>query len=374
MPRSKFFLRPTVVFLWVLLAGQMAADELNRVVLRVNDEIFTLHDYEKRKNDLLQALMSDPSISPALRQERLARIGKQAMQDIYRDLLLESQARRIGLSVMDREVDEGIAEIMKTQGIPDQETLVQALASARLTLEQLRKNVRQEILISRLIQKEVTGKMEIPEEDLRTYYRTNPDEFRIPEERKLREVIVLDSSGLAEVELAKKANELRSALASGKDAAEAVGNYQDQALSTGWIDLGWLKRAELEKSLGDAAWALEVGAYSEPVRGRGGIHVVQLEEKRGGELQPFSDVEKRIEARERQKRFGKEFRSFLARLEKSSYIKEDLPPEAIGFRALAGEFKLEDELEQFRAPLPAEAGEQPPAPKPVEPAPEKKDG
>ena len=48
----------------------------------------------------------------------------------------------------------------------------------------------------------------------------------------------------------------------------------------------------------------------------------------------------------------------MARLEQQSYVRENLPPEAVGYRALAEAFELEDELEMFRSPvLPEKGGE-----------------
>lgn len=329
-----------------------AGGEVNRIVLRVNDEIFTLFDYELRKARRSAALLNDPSISPAQRQERLAGIAKEVMQTALQDMLLASQAKRAAVTVSDQEVDASIEEVKKEQGIETQEDFALALSQAGLTLEELRANFRREMSTGRLVQKEVSGKIEIDEDQMRAYYRNNPDEFRTPEERRLREVIVLEASGLSDAELREMAGKLHQELSAlGAKSAEIVGRYQDQGYSSSLIDLGWLKKGELEKSLSDAAWALEVGRFAAPIKARGGYHVVYLEEKRGGELQPYADVQNQIQNRERGKLFGKEYRSYLAQLEKSSYIQENTPAEAVGYRSLLESSLEEDELKAFRAPL-----------------------
>jgi hypothetical protein len=66
-------------------------------------------------------------------------------------------------------------------------------------------------------------------------------------------------------------------------------------------------------------------------------------------------VEDLILAQERQRRFGSELRKFMADLESTSYVQEDLPADAVGFRTLADDFEPEVELPQFRAPLGAAA-------------------
>lgn len=326
--------------------------DVNRIVLRVNDEIFTLFDYEMKKARRSAALLNDPAISPSQRQERIGAVGKEVMQEALHEMLLMSQARRAAVTVSDAEVDASIDDVKKSQGIENEEEFQIALGQAGLTLEALRANFRQEMISGRLVQKEVTTKIEVTDDELRSYYRTHPEEFRTPEERKLREVIVLEASGLPDGELKRTAEKLQQELsAPGAKAAEIVGRYQDQGYSSSLIDLGWLKKDELEKSLSEAAWGLELGSYASPIKARGGYHVVFLEEKRGGELQPFADVQNQILMRERQKRFGKEYRSYLAQLEKGSYIQESTPAEAVGYRALLGAVAEEDELQGFRAPL-----------------------
>lgn len=348
-------------------AQEKASADVNRIVLRVNDEIFTLYDYELGKARRSAALLNDPGISPAQRQEKLAAVGKEVLQEALHDMLLQSQAKRAAITVSDHEVDASIEDVKKQQGIETEEDFQVALSQAGLTLDQLRANFRREMSTGRLVQKEVTAKIEVSDDVMRGYYKNHPDEFRTPEERKLREVIVLEASGLPDAELAKLAAKLQQELsAAGAKAAEVVGRYQDQGYSSGLIDLGWLKKGELEKSLADAAWGLEVGRYAAPIKARGGYHLVYLEEKRGGELQAYADVENQIQGRERQKRFGKEYRAYLAQLEKGSYIQENPPAEAVGYRSLLGATDEEDELKGFRAPLPSAAAATPAAGTPVD--------
>lgn len=339
-------------------AGAPSGADVNRIVLRVNDEIFTLYEYEQRKARRSAGLLNDPSISPAERQKRIGEVGKEVLQQALQDMLLASQARRAAIAVSDREVDESIEQVKQEQGIQTEEEFQQALAQAGLTMELLRANFRKEMVTGRLVQKEVTGKINIDEDEMRAYYRNHPDEFKRPEERKLREVIVLEASGLPEADLQKMAAKIQAELsAPGANAQEIVSGYQDQGYSSSLIDLGWLKKGDLEKSLEEAAWNLESGRFSAPIKARGGYHLVLLEEKKGGDLLPYNEVEKMIQGRERQKRFGKEYRSYLAQLEKGSYIQENPPAEAVGYRSLMGAAGEEDELQVFRAPL----QEEPPA-------------
>ena len=332
------------------------AEEINRIVLRVNDEILTLFDYERRKAAEINLLLENPNLSPADRQDRLGEVPKTVMFGVFREMLLESHASRTGTTVTEREIDATVDGMREQQGIPNMEELRAALAASGMTMEELRDNVRQEILLSQVIRRDVTAKIEVPEDELRAYYRNNSEEFRVPEERHLEEIIVLEESGLSGDELEQKARDIHAEIQGGADFAEVASRYQDEGVSTGVIELGWLKKGDLGTLLDDAAWGLEAGQVSEPVDGRGGFHILRLIESRGGEILPYADVEERIILVERNRRFGKALNDFMAELAETSYIVEDIPPEAIGYRASADYVDTGDEeLPGFRAPLPPPA-------------------
>ena len=130
-----------------------------------------------------------------------------------------------------------------------------------------------------------------------------------------------------------------------------IAPYKEKATTTGVVDLEWLRAEELETTLSETAWALAPGEYSAPVLGRGGYHIILLAGLREAKQKPLDEVENLIRQREYGKRFNKELRTFLADLEERSFIQEDLPPEAVGYRALISNFQTQDEIELFRAPI-----------------------
>lgn len=350
-PRTRTSILLLAAFAVLLAAPRGRADDLNRIVLRVNDEILTLYDYQKQKSVAVTQILAS-QLPPAEQQERIAQVGKQITQELFRELLLESRAKQLRITVTDDQVEEAVQELLKRQGIEDEATLRQALASAGMTLDQLRDNMRREITFSQVVGREVTSKIDVAEEELRAYYRANTEQFVVPEERWLKEVIVLEASGASDEELAATAQEIREKLSQGGEFEEVIEPYRAAELTTGVIDLDWLEKNELDPDLAEVAWKLTPGAYSEPVLSRGGLHILHLAGLREEEQKPFKDVEDQILAIERSRRFNKEMQTFMADLERNAYVKEDLPPEAVGYRALAeADFgEEENPLDLFRAP------------------------
>lgn len=354
---SRSLLRPARIVLAAVLlsilpaARSGAAEDLNRIILRVNEEILTLFEYEQRKATEITTILSNPRIDPADRQQMLEQVGQLVVQSSFSEMLLLSFANQQSIRVTDAEVQDSVKQLIERQGIESEAELQQALGANNMTIEDLRNNARRELLWQRVVGREVQPRVTIDDEELRAYYRNHQEEFRTPEQRWLKEVIVLESSGGDDAEQLAAAQEIRAALAAGGDLDEIVAPYEERQVSTGVIDLEWLRADELESSLSEAAWALSPGEFSQPVAARGGYHILHVAGLREATVKPLSEVEDLIRRREYNSRFSRELRVFLKELEDQSYVQEDLPAEAVGYRALASDLETEDELELFRAPV-----------------------
>lgn len=336
------------------------AETINQIVLRVNEEILTLFEYEERKANEISILLADQRVDQAQRQERLEQIGKMVLQNSFSEMLLLSFANQQSIRVSDAEVEESIRDLMKRQGIETDAQMQEALAGSGMTMEQVRENTYRELLWQQVVGREVQPKVVIGDEELRAYYKTHMESFQEPEQRWLKDVVVLESSGLEDAELRRTAEEIRAQLVAGGDLEAVIGPYKEKGITGGIVDLDWLRAEELEATLSSTAWAMAPGEYSQPVMGRGGYHILHVTGVREAKQKPLDEVENQIRQREYGKRFNKELRTFLADLEDKSFIQENLPEEAVGYRALTSQYQTQDEIELFRAPVlegPAAEGE-----------------
>jgi len=351
-----------LLILVVTLAGPAAGEDLNRIVLRVNDQILTLFDYEVRKSHEIAAILASEQLGDQERQEQLARLGPQLMQQMFQELLLMSRAKQMGVNVSDTAIGDAVHRVQEQQGLTDEVDLMRALASAGMTLDELRENLRRDLTWNEVIGREVTGKIEVGEEQLRAHYRENLDRYRIPEKRHLEEVIVLDSGEAPAEELARLAGEIRDQVAAWAELEATIEPYREAGRTTGVVDLGWLEHDELDAALAEAGWSLQAGELSTPIESRGGWHVLRLAGVEEATVRPFAEVQDEILRRERASRFDQQMRTFMAELERTAFIREDLPPEAVGYRSLSTRTAPEDELERFRRPGMLENAGEPAAP------------
>jgi len=326
---------PSLLLVLTLAApAALRAEVLNRIVLRVNDQIATLYDYQQRRYDLAREVMRR-EMDAQERQEVLNNLPQMVFRDMLQDLLLRSRAQQLAVTVSDAQVDGAVDQMKQNFGIKTEEEFQAALAQSGMTEAQLRDQLRDNLQVREVMEREVRSRIKLNEEDLRRYYRKNTEQFRRPEQIQLREVVVLEQSGLGSAEeRAKTAAEIRQAAAGGKSLADVTTTYRDMGVTSNVIDLGWVSAGDLDPALEAAAWKLKPGEVSEPVAGRGGLHLLQLVDRHESGIPPFSEVAAQIESIEQNRVYNEEVAKYMAELETKSLVMADPPQEAADFRRL----------------------------------------
>ena len=98
-------------------------------------------------------------------------------------------AKRNGIDVTDRELTDGIGDIMKRNNM-DHKQFEAALAKEGLTLEQYRVELREQMTLSRLFNKYVRTGLAVDDAEIRAFYDKNAKQYSLPEEIKVRHLVV----------------------------------------------------------------------------------------------------------------------------------------------------------------------------------------
>ncbi len=330
------------------------AEVVNRIVLRINDRIATLADFELRKEEArgeIERRVQDP----VERERQLAQLPESAFRDMFEEMLIQSRADQLSVDVEEKDIDASVLQMRESFGIQNDEQFRAALAQTGLTEAELRDQLRKNRRMQEVVGREVQGKIRLEEEDLRRYFGANQERFRVPEQIQLREVVVLSEATPDPAARLALAQEIRAAIAAipagstSQAIDEIVAPYQTSGRTSGVIDLGWISKPDLDAAIANVAWDLAPGAVGEPTEGRGGLHIPQLVERRASYIRPFSEVSQEIESIERSRLFREKFAQYEQQLIKDSLIVENPPAEAKGFRRLLGEAPI-DKLEAADAP------------------------
>ena len=310
-----------------------ALAESNRVVIRVNDRIATLYDYEQARRQLIEALRRS-NLPPERLQQRMADVGVEVMSDLLEEMLLLSRGDQMGAEPTREEVAEAVQRARDQAGVTTDDEFVQGLAASGFTVESFREHIAKNLTMSGVMGREVRPRIRLNEEDLRRYYQKNLEDFRLPVKLNVRETVVLDTATTNPEDRAAIAQDLRERLLAGEPADEVVAGYAEKGLTTEWIAIGWVGEGDLDPALEAAIWDLEIGEFSAAVPARGGLHLFEVLDRQEATIQEFAEVSEEIEQQETNRRFASEIGEYLAELERNAYVVLNPPPEAASFRSV----------------------------------------
>lgn len=271
--------RPLLVSVALFCAGvAQAADEssgllLDRVVAIVNEGIVT----ESELNDEVRSVVA------GLRQRNAGMpsdevIRRQVLDRLVLQELQVQRADRIGLRITDEQLNDTIAEIAQHNGL----TLAQlpaALAADGVNYASYRENVRKELTIRGLRQREVLSNINVTPRELDQFMerlRRLPDEGSEYDVSHILIAIPPDATQAQVDELAQQAQQIHARTAT-EDFASLAVTYSNSRTALEGGALGWRPGADLPPSLSDTIVALKPGEVSRPVEQAGiGFHIVKL--------------------------------------------------------------------------------------------------
>lgn len=190
---------------------------------------------------------------------------------------------------------------------------------------------------------------ELPsEEQLRQRYEEELERFTESERRRVRHILIgLDSGADEAVEGAAKTSiaEIRERIAAGEDfAAVARELSQDPGSAGQGGDLGLIEPGLMDPAFDQAAFELEAGQLSEPVRSQFGYHMIEVTEIEQGATKSFDDVKDELIVEFQKRGVEGQFFDWAERLANLSYESPDsLEPAA---EALGLELKTSDWIDR----------------------------
>jgi peptidyl-prolyl cis-trans isomerase SurA len=259
----------------------------DRIVAVVNNDAITLVE-------LLEFVAS-------WRQENRQRSGPsddelatQHLNRLIADRLQLQEADREKIAVEETEVNEELAERVKKLGAPSMEAFEESLKQHGITLDSLRKRVRDSIRMARVVRRKVTLRISVTDTEIDRYLDANRTKLETGLSYHARHILIgPDNATDAAWAVARtKADAVRAE--AGADFAELARRYSADASARDGGDLGTLKRGELAQEIEAQILRLEPGEVSQPYRSSLGWHVFKLETKEVLEGEALVRVRKQI--------------------------------------------------------------------------------
>ncbi len=254
-------------------AAPAAGQTLDRIAAVVDDEIITVRELDDAVGHLRRTLRERRAEIPE--QKVLA---AQALQElIVRKLQLQEAARR-GVVVTEPQLDQAMENLGKRNRMTLAE-LKEQVEKEGGSYARLREDLRRQMIIAQLRQREVTDKIEVTEREIQEFLAARNVEF---EYRFARVALALPETEAGLEQARAWFRSLRDAAADGDfgEAARASARRAPEGLNARFKDLGWRYAEELPRPLANRAARMKVGAFSPLIKTGKALYLFRLEGKR----------------------------------------------------------------------------------------------
>ena len=260
------------------LLGTTEARVIDKIVAVVDSGVVLSSDVERRLNDLKTQAESRGNaieINDELRRQVLERlILEQAQVEV---------AKLRGLHIDDARVNETLLQIAKNRDT-DLLGLKNAIESDGKSFTVFREQIRRELLINAVRDREVRSRIRISDSELERFMETTGGQISTAPELLLSQIVVsLPNRPSPEIiqQAEQKAFSIRDALLKGTPFGQMAVRYSDAPEASQGGDLGWRNILELNpvfsKTLNEAKKNTLIG----PIRSPGGFHLIAVRDRRG---------------------------------------------------------------------------------------------
>ena len=252
---------------------------VDRVVAVVNDEVITRYDLNEQKRAVAAQLKRQGVAMPADSE-----LDTQVLERFINEKVQLQYAKDNGVRADDETVNASMQRIAADNKMSMQQFVV-ALRTDGVTIEKFRDELKNEIVLNRLRDREVESRVVVTDSEIDTYMALAKLQGANQTEYQLAHILILvpEQATPDQIEARKKrAEEAARQLASGTPFGQVAAVFSDSNEAVQGGALGWRQADRLPALYSTAAAAMKSGENSAVLRSANGFHILRLIDKRAG--------------------------------------------------------------------------------------------
>jgi peptidyl-prolyl cis-trans isomerase SurA len=252
--------------------------DVDRIVAVVNDEVITRIELDRESRMAVEQLRRQGTALPARDV-----LEKQLIERMITKRALLQYTRTSGLRVSDSELDRAIERIAQENKLTPT-TLRQTVERDGIPFLRFREDVRGEMLVARLRDREVDSRVSVTDDEIQSFLRLQGTKGDKADEYNLAHILVTVPEQATPEEVKTRRARVETALAQvrqGADFRQVAASFSDAPDAFQGGDMGWRQAARLPNIFLQAVQGLKLGQTSDILRSPAGFHILKLVDKRG---------------------------------------------------------------------------------------------
>jgi len=329
-PSNKILYASLFCFFASFLAGTLAfahSGHTHEEKLRISlpDVVAKVNGQDIHDDDILRELKKtlknykDRGIPLTAEEEKIT-AKKLIENEIERALLLQ-KGNEINALVSDEALDKKLRKVkssFKSDSIFEHE-----LKNRKLTLDQYKKELKIDLLMQQVIDREIEPNIKVSEKDIQSFYEKNKDKFIT--EKKVRASVILIKAKQGDTKAEKSARQkiesILEDIKNGSSFSEMATKYSQDSLAPKGGDLGYFAKNQIFGAFSERAFNMKVNEVSPVFKTGLGLHLLKLTDLKEGKMMPLDKTKTRIEKILRKNKVGNATRNYVEKLKQKSKIK-----------------------------------------------------
>ncbi|PFO04876.1 foldase [Bacillus sp. AFS076308] len=284
----------------LLLAFIIAAGVFLTFTLNQNNAVATINGEKITKDELYTKLVKQ--------------YGSDTVDQMINDKIVEAEAEKKKITVSNSTINSEIDKLKEQYGGED--AFNQALVDNNTTLTALKNDVKNYLLIKKLLEPEI----KITEDEMKTYFEENKDSYATAEQVKASHILVADE---------KTAKEIKQKLDNGEDFATLAKKYStDESTKDNGGELGYFAKGTMVTEFDNVAFTLPVNKISDPVKTEYGYHIIKVEDKKAAQAANYEASKAEIKETLFDQKVDSEYQTWIDSKKKNYDIENTLSSEA----------------------------------------------
>ncbi len=272
-----------------VLGQSPRAVTLDRVIAVVNDEAITRTELESQKRAVAANMQRQ-----GLQVPNNDTLERQVLERFINEKAELQFARESGIRTEDSAVDAAISQLATDNKMTDAQ-FRSALQKDGLSVIKFREEVRNDITLKRLREREVEQRVVVTEGEVDAYLTNQKAQGLDKEEYNISHVLVLVPEQSNPAQIAEREGRAKQALAdldNGRTFGQIAAIYSDSSdAATGGV-IGWRNGDRLPTVFAESLKTMTSGQVSKVLKSPNGFHIVRLNDKRGGVVKTVVDQSK----------------------------------------------------------------------------------
>jgi len=303
-----------------LLPAAGGAELVDRIAAIVNEDVITLNELNEVL-DLYRAKIASMGYSPEQEAQLFYKVREEKINSLIEKQLADQEIKTAEITASDDEVDSTIERIKAANFLTD-EALRERLARDGSSLEKLRKEIKEQMLRTKLVNIKVKSNIVITEEDIKAFYDENTDAYQGTTEYYLKNIYM--KTPLTENEkkqVLEKMNVILEKLSGGEPFEALAREYSESPLAQEGGELGRFRLDELSPQIRDAVQDLKAGEHTPVVETEHGYQIFLVKEIAGAGGKTFEEAMPEIREKLYNEKVDEKYNSWIEELKAHSHIK-----------------------------------------------------